>query len=91
MSILYTVLLLLRLHKLSSPVFAKILKDFKWALPERDRIQNAVAKNKVMNGMPIYHLFPLGIGDLPSVSSFLHTPSLVNYKLIKSTMEIMHP
>lgn len=40
--------------------------------------------------MPIYHLFPLGIGDLPSLSSFLHTPSLVNYKLIKSTMETMH-
>lgn len=47
--------------------------------------------NKVMNGMPIYHLFPLGIGDLPSVSSLLHSPSLVNYKLIKSTMETMHP
>lgn len=46
--------------------------------------------NKVMNRMPIYHLFPLGIGDLPSISSFLHTPSLVNYKLIKSTMETMH-
>lgn len=47
--------------------------------------------NKVMNGMPIYHLFPLGIGDLLSVSSLLHSPSLVNYKLIKSTMETMHP
>lgn len=46
--------------------------------------------NKVMNGMPIYRLFPLGIGDLPSLSSFLHTPSLANYKLIKSTMETMH-
>lgn len=40
------VLLSQRLHKLPSLAFAKILKDFKWALFYRDRVPNAVTQIK---------------------------------------------